>query len=257
MEDLEAEPSDSHEVFDLNLLGPSRRVRATPIVVRSTAPVEENVAPAVFLLAATARVQRIRDDDIQLLPVADVAPGMTLIGISEPERRTLFDRIRPLLAEQRPEVARLLLQLWQAAVHDARALSGTIGELTARLGDLGADITSSAVAQWGDPGRIGPVDPANVARIGRIAGNGIVVGEAARIAAVMRAVRIDRTAVGSAFVKLAGWHAGGDTEALDRAADALGTEIAELAADLTAWRIVTVGASSPLTRVRAAASPEH
>jgi hypothetical protein len=177
---------------------------------------------------------------------------MTLIGISEPERRTLFDRIRPLLAEQRPEVARLLLQLWQVAVHDARALSGTIGELTARLGDLGADITSSAVAQWGDPGRIGPVDPANVARIGRIAGNGIVVGEAARIAAVMRAVRINHAAVGSALVKLAGWHASGDTEALDHAADAIGTEIADLAADLTAWRVVTVGAPvfSPVSALR-------
>ena len=58
---------------------------------------------------------------------------MILIGISEPERRTLFDRIRPLLAGQRPQEAALLLQLWRVALDDARAASGSIADLTGRL----------------------------------------------------------------------------------------------------------------------------
>jgi hypothetical protein len=69
----------------------------------------------------------------------------------------------------------------------------------------------------------------------------VVLGEAARIAAVMQAARAHHAAVGSALVRLAGWHASGDTAALDRAADTLGAEVADLAADLTAWRVFALG----------------
>ena len=51
----------------------------------------------------------------------------------------------------------------------------------------------------------------------------------------------DHAQVGSAFVKLAGWHASGDNAALDRAADRLGAEIIDLAAELIAWRVIAVG----------------
>lgn len=238
--DLEAEPDDMQESAELAAPERGRQIRAIPVLVRSTA-MEETSPPAAILLPAAGRVQRLRDDEIRLLPVTGVAAGMILIGISEPERRTLFDRIRPLLAGQRPQEAALLLQLWHVALGDARAASGSIADLTGRLCALGADISVQAVAQWSHPARIGPLDPANVRRIGRIAGCGVVAGEAARIAAVMREARIDHAQVGSAFVKLAGWHASGDNAALDRAADRLGAEIIDLAAELTAWRVIAAG----------------
>ena len=249
--DLEAEPDDTQDPAMPGATLRSQRVPALPVMIRSTA-MDASSPPAVVLLAAAARVQRLRDDEIRLLPVTEIAAGMTLIGVSEPERRTLFDRIRPLLAEQRPQAAGLLLQLWRVALDDARAVSGSIADLTGNLSDLGADITSSAVGRWSNPARIGPDDAANVARIGRIAGSGVVAGEAARIAAVMRAARARHAEVGSALVKLAGWHASGDAAALDRAAETLGAEITDIAADLTAWRVVAVGdlVSAPASMLR-------
>jgi hypothetical protein len=216
-------------------------VGAVPVVVQSTANKERTQPATVFLLALSARAQRLRDDDIRLVPVAEIAAGMTLIGLSEPERQTLFDRIRPMLAEQRPQIVELLLQLWRTALNDALVVTGSAVDLTDRLTALGADITVSAVAQWADTSRIGPIDPQNVARIGSIAGSTFVAGEAARIAAVMRAVRIHHSTVGAAVIKLARWHANSDRAALDRAAESLGPDIADIAADLTAWQVIAVG----------------
>lgn len=239
--DLETEADECSAAADHDSQQHSRRVLALPVLVQSTAR-EAQIQPAtVFLLAMSARVQRLRDDDIRLLAVTEITPGMTLLGVSEPERRTLFDRVRPLIAKQRPHVASLLLQLWQVALDDATTISGSVMNLTDRLNALGADITSSAVAQWSDARRIGPIDPQNVARIGRVAGSAVVAGEASRIAAVMRTVRIHHSTVGAALVKLAGWHAAGDTAALDRAAETLGAEIADLCAELSAWRVIAVG----------------
>jgi hypothetical protein len=238
--DLDAELDNVQESSEPGTRASDLHVRAVPVVVRSTA-VEETSPPVAFLLAAASRVQRLRGDEVRLLPVKGVAAGMILIGISEPERRTLFDRIRPLLAKQRPMGAELLLQLWRMALDDARAVSGSVMELTEHLNALGADITTGAVAKWSDVARIGPIDPANVARIGKIAASGVATGEAWRIAAVMREIRSRHVKIGSALVRLAGWHVSGDYAALDRAADSLGAEITDLAADLTAWRVIVVG----------------
>ena len=79
--------------------------------------------------------------------------------------------------------------------------------------------------------------------------------EAARIAAVMGKPASHHAQVGSAFVKLAGWHASGDNAALDRAADRLGAEIIDLAAELTAWRVIAAG--EPVSRARLRATPSY
>ncbi|SFE39197.1 hypothetical protein SAMN05421541_101522 [Actinoplanes philippinensis] len=238
---LETEWDDAPGLDDQDGPVRGRSVVAVPVVVQSTAD-EKRIQPAtVFLLALATRVQRLRDDRIRLVPITEITAGMTLIGISEPERRSLFERIRPTLADQRPQVVDLLLQLWRVALNDALAISGSAVDLAERLTALGADITSSAVAQWADTSRIGPIDPRNVARIGSIAGSAVVAGEAARIAAVMRAVRIHHSTVGAALVKLARWHADGDQNALDHVAETLGPDIAEVAAELTAWKVIAVG----------------
>lgn len=240
LDDLEAEPDGQDEDPEPGFPLRARQVRAVPLVIRSTAA-PAGSPPAAILLAAAARVQRLRGDEIRLAAATSVTAGMTLIGVSEPERRTLFDRARPILAGQRPQAAALLLQLWRMALDDARAASGSAGELARMLADRGGSVSEEAVRKWSDPARIGPIDPANVARIGKIAGSGVVAGEAARIAAVMHQARIRHAKIGAALVRLAGWHATNDGSALDRAAEALGPEIADLAAELTAWHVVAVG----------------
>ncbi|GIH16060.1 hypothetical protein Raf01_42320 [Rugosimonospora africana] len=258
--DLEGEPSGSQDPLGVDAPPHGRAVLVVPVVAQSTAPLDEHGAPTmVFLLPKGGRVQRLRDDEVRLLPVADITAGVTLIGISEPERRTLFDRVRPYLVEQRPQVARLLLQLWRIALDDACIVSGSVTELTGRLADMGADVSYAAVRQWNSSTRIGPEDPANVARVGRVAGNAVVVGEAGRIAAVMRAARAHHAAVGNALGKLAAWHASGDTTALERSVDALGADITDLAADLTAWRVIAVGdpAFAPASVLRRPMTPSE
>lgn len=256
--DLEGRPSGPQDPDDVGASLRGRKVLAVPVVAESTAPLREHSAPTmVFLLPMGGRVQRLRDNQVRLLPIADITAGMTVIGISEPARRTLFDRVRPYLTEQRPQVARLLLQLWRIALDDACIVSGSSTELTARLADMGADISQAAVRQWTSSTRIGPEDPLNVARVGHVAGSTVVVGEAARIAAVMRAVRAHHAAVGNALGKLAAWHAIGDTAALEQSVDALGADITDLAADLTAWRVVAVGDAvlAPTSAIRRPLTP--
>ena len=240
LDDLEAEPDGLDEDPEPGFPPRGRQVRAVPLVIRSTAA-PEGSPPSAILLAADARVQRVRGDEIRLAAATSVTAGMTLIGVSEPERRTLFDRARPILAGQRPQAAALLLQLWRMALDDARAASGSAAELARMLADRGASASEEAVRKWSDPARIGPSDPGNVARIGKIAGSGVVAGEAARITAVMRQARIRHAKIGAALVRLAGWHASNDSHALDRAAEVLGPEITDLAAELTAWHVVAVG----------------
>ena len=240
LDDLEADPDGLDEDPEPGFPPRARQVRAVPLVIRSTAA-PEGSPPAAILLAADARVQRLRGDEIRLAGATSVTAGMTLIGVSEPERRTLFDRARPILAGQRPQAAALLLQLWRMALDDARAASGSAAELARMLADRGASASEGTVRKWSDPARIGPSDPANVARIGKIAGSGVVAGEAARITAVMHQARIRHATIGAALVRLAGWHASNDSHALDRAAEVLGPEITDLAAELTAWHVVAVG----------------
>jgi hypothetical protein len=240
LDDLEAEPDGLDEDPEPGLPPRAGRIRAVPLVIRSTAA-PEGTPPAAILLAADARVQRLRGDEIRLAAVTSVTAGMTLIGVSEPERRTLFDRARPILAGQRPQAAALLLQLWRMALDDARAASGSAAELARMLADRGGGVSEETVRKWSDLARIGPIDPANVARIGKIAGSGVVAGEAARITAVMHQARIRHAKIGAALVRLAGWHASNDSPALDRAAEVLGPEITDLAAELTAWHVVAVG----------------
>ena len=240
LDDLEAEPDALDEDPEPGFPPRVGRVRAVPLVIRSTAA-PEGTPPAAILLAAAARVQRLRGDEIRLAAVTSVTAGMTLIGVSEPERRTLFDRARPILAGQRPQAAALLLQLWRMALDDARAASGSAAELARMLADRGGGVSGETVRKWSDPARIGPIDPANVARIGKIVGSGVVAGEAARITAVMHQARIRHAKVGAALVRLAGWHASNDSPALDRAAEVLGPEITDLAAELTAWHVLAVG----------------
>src|SRR5262249_36898942 len=128
LDELEFEPDgldeDPEPGFPLHAL----QVRAVPLVIRSTAA-PAGSPPGAILLAAAARVQRLRGDEIRLAAVTSITAGMTLIGVSEPERRTLFDRARPILAGQRPQAAALLLQLWRMALDDARAASGSAAEL--------------------------------------------------------------------------------------------------------------------------------
>lgn len=240
LDDLEAEPDTPDEAPELGFPPHIGQVRAVPLIIRSTAA-PEGSPPAAILLAAASRVQRLRGDEIRLAAVTSVTAGMTLIGVSEPERQTLFDRARPILAGQRPQDAALLLQLWRMALDDARAASGSPAELARMLADRGGSVSAEAVRKWSDPARIGPIDPANVTRIGKIAGSGVVAGEAARIAAVMHQARIRHAKIGAALVRLAGWHASNDSPALGRAAEVLGPEITDLAAELTAWHVVAVG----------------
>jgi hypothetical protein len=218
---------------------PTGPVAAVAVVVEPVTRVGGATATATVILAdATATLDRVVGGRVLPVAVRELAPGMLLVGISGPERRGMFERLRPHLDQLNGPGTTFWLGLWRSALGAALRTTGSPVALAEALHETG--ITAEAVRRWPSPYRIGPLLARNVALVGDVAGNQAVATEARRIAAVMQAVRARHRRIGRAVAAAARAAAAGRKDAFDGLAEVLGPDIAECLGDLSAWRVLAV-----------------
>jgi len=218
---------------------PTGPVAAVAVVVEPVTHAGGALAAATVVLAdATATLDRVVGRRVIPVAARELAPGMLLVGISGPERRGMFERLRPHLDQLNGPGTTFWLGLWRSALGAALRTTGSPAALAAALHETG--ITAEAVRHWPTPYRIGPLLARNVALVGNVAGNQAVATEARRIAVVMQAVRARHRRIGRAVAAAASAAAAGAEDAFDSLADTLGPDIAECLGDLSAWRVLAV-----------------
>ncbi|MDT3438735.1 hypothetical protein [Pseudofrankia sp. BMG5.37] len=187
--------------------------------------------PCEVWLPLATLVMRVLGDRTQRLAVADIAPGMLLVGL---DGCSPFDRFRSLLVQTRGPVTQMLLAAWDQALREALSLAGGPAELTRQMSSEGSTISSGAVAQWTDDDRIGPRDASDVARIGRLAGHPLVNHEAKAIAETMRRLRAVHQDIGRVLAD----PSRSRDEIRSRLEDALGPDAPDLLDQITVWRVL-------------------
>jgi hypothetical protein len=168
------------------------------------------------------------------IPVLDVRPSMLVADVIGP---ATFERLRALLVDLRGSVTRMLLAAWDQALTIAIDHCGGKSELADQLTKRGSSVGRAAVAEWNNTDRIGPRDPNDVARVGRIAGHPIVEQNSAAIAETMRQLRMLHQAVGRAIIaSIAG---GADTP--DELEAFLGQDAVSIVNETVIYRVTKVG----------------
>ena len=194
--------------------------------------------PVVVLVDRRGVVDRVLGGRILPTDPTELGPGMIVVLLAPGERRSLFQRLLPYLDRRQGPGTRFWLRRWREALTAAKTVAGSDAELVRRLGDQDAEISQSAVREWSSPYRIGPGDPANIARVARIGGDLLVDQQAIRVAAVMRGVRNFHQRVGRQLARVVRLYLAGRHDAVEELETTLGAELSELFADLTVWRVV-------------------
>jgi len=156
----EQEPDDFEKDSDANTMS------AGSVVVYVRSRVTE--ATKRIVLPARKPVMRLLNHAATTIPAQEMAEGMLVAG---PDGPTPFQRLRPLLVEARGTGPRILMFAWECAVDAAlERFLGPAG-LRAALVAKGSTVHAAAVAAWANEDRLGPRNPADVARIGQLAGH--------------------------------------------------------------------------------------
>jgi hypothetical protein len=215
--------------------------------------------PKVLLLAAHGIVDRYVGHRLRPTPVAALEPGMRLLvvgGIGG-----IFASIRPLLDKLNGIGTRYWLELWETALRAALDATGSASALTSALQDRGSTISTSAVASWPSPYRIGPRDPANVKRVADVAGHDLARTQHRRIHAVMRGVRVEHGRFGRLLAQALRRSADGQTDAFETFERYFGLDIEDVVDAPTIFTVtgrLAAGSapSSALGRVHDAAAAQ-
>lgn len=233
--DVEDLPGDHPDDDPTELQDPSVAGQHHQAAVPLTVIALGGGAPRLIHVPVQRTVLRILADRSTRIPVLEVQPGMLLTNL---DGLTAFERLRPLLIEARGPVSRMLLAAWDQALEMALRRCGDTAALTRALNRDGSGIGADAVAQWSDADRIGPRDPDDVARTGRIAGHPVVAVNSAAIADVMHRLRLLHQAVGRAL--------GGaltlNTDTSDQLETLLGADAVSIVNETVIYRVASVGA---------------
>lgn len=209
---------------------PDRLVPAVPLTV-----VPLSGGPALLVhVPAEGTAARILDGAVRRMQFRGVLPGMLLVGL---DGLTPFDRLRPLLAEARGPVTRMLLTAWDQALGMALRRFGGPTPLAAALGD----VPVATVAAWNDDDRIGPREAAHVTQVGELAGHPVVAEHGRAIALTMSHLRRLHQAIGRKVASPGGLNAA----TADELEQLLGSDALSILAETVIYRVTAVGASIP------------
>jgi len=195
-----------------------------------------NPGPEVLLLGEHAIVNRLVAGRLRSVPAISLEPRMQVLGTRA--SGSIFAAIRPYLDRLRGLGTRFWLDQWDDALLAALATAGTPRALAERLGAAGAVISSTSVASWASPYRIGPRDPKNVRRVAEIACHPVVMHHYARVHAVMRGVRVEHGRLGHQLAVALRRHVDGDASAFDEIEDRLGVETETMLGQVSIHQIV-------------------
>ena len=195
-----------------------------------------NPGPEVLLLGEHTIVDRLVAGRLRTVPATSLEPRMQVLGTRA--RGSIFAAIRPHLDNLRGLGTRFWLDQWDDALLAALSAIGTPQALAEHLVDAGAVISTTAVASWASPYRIGPRDPKNVRRVAEIADHPVVMHHHSRVHAVMRGVRIEHGRLGRQLAVSLRRHVEGDAAAFDEIEDRLGVEIETMLGELAIHEIV-------------------
>jgi hypothetical protein len=215
--------------------------------------------PKVLLLAAHGIVDRHVAHRLRPTPVPALEPGMRILVVGGVGG--VFASIRPLLDKLRGMGTRYWLERWEAALRAALEATGGPSALAQALREQGTNISTSAVASWPSPYRIGPRDPANVRRVAEIAGHDLARIQHQRIHAVMRGVRIEHGRFGRFLALALRRAANGRPDAFDRLEEQFGLDVEDVVESPTIYTVTArlssgTAPSSALGRVHDAAAAQ-
>ncbi len=216
------------------------RLPAAIAVVPLTVVAIGDDRPRVACVPVNRTIVRILGSRATRVPVLAVEPTMLVADIEGP---VAFERLRSMLTDVRGGVTRMLLAAWAQALDTAMTGSGGARELARRLSSEGSTVGSNAVAAWSDADRIGPRDPGDIARVGRIAAHPIVEHNAAAIADTMGRLRTLHQEVGRVITATIA----GDEPSGTELEKLLGPDALSVVNETVVYRVLKVGvpAESP------------
>lgn len=202
--------------------------------VPMTVTPNSGAAPFTLNVAVSQRVMRIVAGTATRIGALDVRPSMLVADLAGP---STFDRLRALLMQTHGPLTRMFVAAWDHALSIALTRCGSHRALAQALSRSGSGVGVHAVAEWADQDRIGPADPHDVARIGRLAEHRVVADNAPAIAEAMQQLRLLHQRVGRAVVASVGGDAGG----LDELETLLGPDALTIVHETVIYRVLHVG----------------
>ena len=151
-----------------------------------------------WLIRHDAQVETLKAGKVVYLPIDSVKPGMTVVVPQGDGREELFARlVTATHKSQDLQAFDVLFVRWRDACRTAYRGAGSWDALGRRMRAEGCLVTSQSPRTWTTGAVIGPEDPEDIRRIGKLAGDPLVEKQYRRIDAAIRQVRSLHMRLGS------------------------------------------------------------
>ena len=151
-----------------------------------------------WLIRHDAQVETLKAQRVVYLPVDSVKPGMTVVVPQGDGREELFARLVTATHQSQDlQAFDVLFVRWRDACRTAYRDAGSWEVLGQRMHAEGCLVTSQSPRTWATGEVIGPEDPEDIRRIGKLAGDPLVERQYRRIDAAVRQVRSLHMRLGS------------------------------------------------------------
>jgi len=177
------------------------------------------------------------------VPLHKLTSGETVIVPRGEGREALFTRlVKNIHGHGDLRAFEVFFARWRAAcVKACEACGSSLAALEERMASHGSRIGSQALDNWATGATIGPADPRDIGRIGRIADDRFVVEQGARIGAMMTEVRGLHISLGHLLSAGLSEVADGAGESLSKLSVLLGMDASELLEEFEVRQVRSVG----------------